>query len=429
MTLNSLWTIGFETIKELEVDTGILASGKNEIYGCIFGRDTLITSLQLINVYKRTQDTYFLHVVKKALTHLLTLQGKEVNVQSGEEPGKCIHEYRPTQHEHLTKRAVDPWYVYPDGVMRNYDTVDATPLLLIALYRYYQVSGDEAFITQHESNIRAALNWLTQYGDSNHDGFIDYRVPEGRVHGGSTGHSWMDSHDSVFHEDGAPISEPIAPVEVQAYTYLAYRLWSSYFPEYKHEFTIRAQTLKTQFNKRFVRAHTDGLFLASAIDGNGKPIDAVRSSMGHCLWASLNPLFDLERDCIIAEEHIPRIVERLLQPDMYHPKAGIRTLSSRSSHFAPNSYHNGSFWPHDTNIIAQGLAYCDYIEQAEQVQRAFLYALEAFQTPIELFCLQEENYTEWKSESQSSCKKQAWSAAAILCALAPTQSLHVTNPQ
>ncbi len=224
-----LWQLGFNSIKDLEAPLGILASGREEAYGCIFGRDSLITSLELLEAYKRTYNPYFLGLVKKILLNLAALQGKEVQIESGEEPGKIIHEYRPERHEHLTQTLDHPWYVYPDNQMRNYDSVDSTPLFLLAAHQYYAVSKDEATIAELRPNIAAALTWLLEYGDTNHDGFIDYRFHPDRTFGGLKSQSWMDSTESLFYEESSGFPQyPIAPVEVQAYAYAALRAWSDY---------------------------------------------------------------------------------------------------------------------------------------------------------------------------------------------------------
>src|SRR5690606_16033181 len=102
-TRNDLWNIGMDALRELETDRGIMASGREEIYGCVFGRDSLITALLLLRVYGKKKDPYLLQLVRKILIHLAKLQGREINVESGEEPGKIIHEYRTENHEHLTK--------------------------------------------------------------------------------------------------------------------------------------------------------------------------------------------------------------------------------------------------------------------------------------------------------------------------------------
>jgi glycogen debranching enzyme len=214
-----LWELGLQTIRELEVDRGILASGREEAYGCIFGRDSLLTSLSLLRVHQDDSDRSFLPLVRRVLENLAALQGTDINIESGEEPGKCIHEYRPSDHERLTKHAAQPWYVYPDDEMRNYDSVDSTPLFLMTIHAYWKKSGDDDFVETLMPNIRAALMWITMYGDNNGDGFIDYRFHPDRSHGGLSVQSWMDSGESIFYEDNDTRPPyPIAPVEVQAYT-------------------------------------------------------------------------------------------------------------------------------------------------------------------------------------------------------------------
>ena len=59
-----------------------------------------------------------------------------------------------------------------------------------------------------------------QYGDADRDGFIEYarRSDTGLIQQG-----WKDSHDSVFHADGALADAPIAMCEIQGYAYQAWR--------------------------------------------------------------------------------------------------------------------------------------------------------------------------------------------------------------
>ena len=66
----------------------------------------------------------------------------------------------------------------------------------------FKASGDATFIVSILPEIRAALEWILTYGDSNGDGFIDYRFHPGpSTHGGLTVQSWMDSRESIFYED------------------------------------------------------------------------------------------------------------------------------------------------------------------------------------------------------------------------------------
>src|SRR5476649_369292 len=90
----------YQSMLSIATEEGINASGKQEIYGCIFGRDSFVTILKLLKVYanesaKNQVDVEPLREISRlALTTLVTLQGRETNLESGEEPGKFIHDYR-----------------------------------------------------------------------------------------------------------------------------------------------------------------------------------------------------------------------------------------------------------------------------------------------------------------------------------------------
>jgi glycogen debranching enzyme len=417
-----LWDIGWKSLLELETPEGILASGRNEVYGCIFGRDSLISSLGFVAIYERTRDPYFLALTEKILRTLGTLQGRERQIESGEEPGKIIHEFRPDNHAHLTMHLESPWYQYPSGEMRNYDSVDSTPLFLMAAHAYLRAGGKPEFILELLPNVRAALLWLLGAADHNNDGFIDYRFPPERQFGGLKVQSWMDSSESLFYEhalDGAERPPyPIAPVEVQAYAWSALRAWAEYFSDtglseedqaFGRALALKARELKSKFNEAFVlKTPVRGRFsgLAYAIDGEGNPLVSARSSMGHVLWAAY------KGESILEAGYIDGLRRRMLLRDLFVPKAGIRTLSSHSVHFDPLSYHNGSIWPHDTAMLALGLENFGYQEDAERVREALLNAYSHFKTPIELF-----GYSRGFREYKAACRTQAWSAAALLSIL------------
>jgi glycogen debranching enzyme len=414
-----LWQLGLQSIESLEVPEGILASGRDEVYGCIFGRDSLITALMLLrahegNTHNVLDNRYFLGLVRKILDNLSQLQGTLHNIESGEEPGKMIHELRPNNHERLTQAAVNPWYVYPDSVMRNYDSVDSTLLYLMAMHAYLRTSGDTAFVESHLPHIRAALDWIRDYGDSNHDNFIDYRWQTLRTFGGLRTQSWMDSEESVFFEVSTEKPHyPIAPVEAQAYAWSALRAWSHYFadtePELAQTLRIQADTLKARFNAVFVLRRQGRVTVAAGIDGRGRALTSARSSMGHCLFANWQ-VEGTPVECILDAAVVPSVVARLMAPDLFVPGAGIRTLSSRSRKFEPHTYHNGTIWPHDTVMVAMGMADFGYKDEALRINEALLKAYAHFSTPIELFVYTRRKFADY----QGACRTQAWSAAALL---------------
>jgi glycogen debranching enzyme len=373
--------------------------------------------LKLLKTYKKTKNKYLLELSKKIILNLTELQGKQVNIESGEEPGKCIHEFRVDNHEHLTKHLSEPWFVYGDNTMRNFDTVDATPLYLIAVHEYFKQSDDQETLNNILENVELALNWIIKYGDSNNDGFIDYYFSPERKFGGLRSQSWMDSTESLFHEDGEPFSYPIAPVEVQAYCFAALKSWGNYFKqrdEDKHKrYTEQADYLKQIFNDRFVFDTPDNFTIAFALDGKGKQFLSPRSSIGHILWS----VFEDDTgniECILYKNYIQKLVERIMKSDLFEENAGVRTLSKLSKEYNPMSYHNGSIWPHDTSIIISGLENFGFTSEANKVKKALLNAYEHFQTPLELF-VYNDGFMEYKSENgQTACRKQAWSAASLL---------------
>lgn len=418
MQQDVLWELGLRSIKELETQEGILASSRTEAYGCIFGRDSLITVLQLLKVYERTRDAYFLQVSEKVLRTLANLQGRAHEIESGEQPGKIVHEFRPDNHAHLTALSESPWFIYPTGEMRNYDSVDSTPLFLMAVAEYMRQSVDKSSAISLVPNVRQALMWIMELGDSNGDDFIDYSLHPQRSFGGLSVQSWMDSAESVFYEEGEERPPyPIAPVEVQAYAWVALRVWGGYFCALENEedkalgarYLARANKLKERFNQEFVLLGPRSATLAYAIDGSGTPLTAARSSMGHVLWATH------EGESILEARFIPNIRNRLMSRDMFVPQAGIRTLSKLSRHYDPVSYHNGSIWPHDTAMLAEGLENFGYLEDAKRVRAALRQAYEHFKTPIELFGYR-RGFKEYAHANGTggACRIQAWSAAALL---------------
>lgn len=158
----------YNSILSFATDEGINASSKEERFGCIFGRDSFITILKLLKVCENPSNNLvdtkpLLEISRRALTTLITLQGRISNIESGEEPGKFIHEYRKDKYENLINRP-RPWYLYPDKVMRNYDSVDSTPLGLIAIYKYWEQTHDNVFLLKALPAVEKALNWMITGG-------------------------------------------------------------------------------------------------------------------------------------------------------------------------------------------------------------------------------------------------------------------------
>src|SRR2546430_7036996 len=144
---------------------------------------------------------------------------------------------------------------------------------------------------------------------------------------------------------------------------------------------------------------------AQALDGKKKQVPAVTSNAGHALWAG-----------IARPDRARRVAERLMAPDMFSGW-GVRTLSSTYPTYNPMSYHNGSVWPHDNSLIAQGFVRYGFREEANAIVEALIEAGRRFPNSRlpELFCgfQRDLRFSSRPADYLVSCIPQAWSAGMI----------------
>lgn len=419
MNQSNLRRLAYQCLIDLSTKEGINASSRNENFGCIFGRDSAITALKILRTYTKKPSLPLLKISRNSLLSLVCLQGRKINIESGEESGKFIHEYRKNRFEHLAS-GLKPWFIYPEGVLKNYDSIDSTPLTLIAIYRYWQVTGDNAFLVTTLPAVEAGLNWIISFGDIDKDGLLEYDFPSQRQSGGLLIQSWTDSHESLRQASGQLPKFPIAPIEVQAYAWLALKLWSDYFKidsaKFAKKLLSQAKLIRKKVNQLFILKDEGLFFGAQALDGDKNQIRTITANPLLTLWASYSGFG--KRQCLIQRRFIKDFVKRAFLPDMYSEEAGVRTMSTKSATFNPNqdSYHNGSFWPILNGMIIEGLENFGFLLSAYRLKQAAIKPLNYFKCPIELYITKEDgSYLEYCSPSgQVSCKNQAWSAAAAL---------------
>lgn len=418
MDHRKLHQLAHRTLIELATEEGINASAHHEAFGCIFGRDSAITILKILRAHTKKPVLPLLEICRRSLLTLVSFQGQKTNIESGETPGKFIHELRHSKYEHLVN-SDKPWFVYPDGILRNYDSIDSTPLTLIALYKYWQTTGDDEFIVAVLPAVEMAVLWLMTYGDLDRDTLIEYELSPTRRFGGLVVQSWTDSHQSLLDFRGQMPKYPIAPIEAQAFAWLALKLWADFYATNSSKFAktllTRAKKIKQEFNNKFI-FYDDGVYFgAQALDGNKNQIKTITGNPLLCLWASYQK--NGKTESILKENLVGDFITRAFMPDMFVEDAGIRTMSALSLTFNPNRdcYHNGSFWPMLNGLVVEGLENFGYFKEAQKLTKASLLPLEHFGCPIELYIKTDGGYSEYCSPSgQLSCRQQAWSAAAIL---------------
>ncbi|PZA08198.1 MULTISPECIES: glycogen debranching N-terminal domain-containing protein [unclassified Meiothermus] len=354
-------------------------------YVCPFGRDGLLTAYMVL--------PWGAEVAKGVLTYLAKHQGKEVDPFRDEAPGKILHEVRLGELSRTGK--------LPFG--RYYGTVDATPLFVILLERYWHDTGDLAFVRQLQPNWEAALSWMTTYADPDGDGLLEF-LPNEK---GLTVQSWKDSGDSQSHQDGSLAKGAITVSEVQGYAYAAYRAAAGFYralgqPELARGWEARAEQIKELFHQRFWLPEL--ATYALALDGEKKPLRVLSSNPGHLLWSGIVP-----------SEVAPALVRTMFSPALWSGW-GLRTLGAGEVRYNPLSYHNGSVWPHDTAIFAGGLARYGFHREAQEVAEAlFRLAMSQRDRRLpELVGGYERHQGEPPVPYPAACRPQAWDAAAVV---------------
>jgi len=367
-------------------------------YNTAFGRDGIITALETLWLAP--------DLSKDVLFYLAANQAEKLDEATDAEPGKIMHETRGGEMVALNEV---PFKKY-------YGTIDATPLFIILAGEYYARTEDLSTIKKIWPNILKALAWINDYGDLDGDGFVEYQH---KALNGLTNQGWKDSHDSVFHANGNLADPPIALCEVQAYVYSA-KLHASklalLLSEKELAETCRqeAKVLKDRFNELFWDKELECYVLA--LDGNKKPCRVKSSNAGHALF------------CGIADTgKAKKLVATLLRPDMFCGW-GIRTLSCNERRYNPMSYHNGSVWPHDVALIADGMGKYGFQQEASMLLGCLFEAslFSPLQRLPELFCGMNRRKAEGPTSYPVACSPQAWSVATVFMFLKAILQLKIT---
>jgi glycogen debranching enzyme len=352
-------------------------------FSTAFGRDALITAFETLWLDPE--------LARGVLRFLAANQAADHRPESDAEPGKILHEVRRGE---MAETGEVPF-------RRYYGSIDATPLFVMLAGAYLERTGDLSTIRDLWPNIADAVGWMERHGDRDGDGFLEYgRMTEA----GLANQGWKDSHDSIFHADGAQAVGPIALAEVQAYAYGARRAAGAMAEALGDSETARrqhaaAEALRARFDAAFW-CEDIGTY-ALALDGAKRPCRVRASNAGHALWTG-----------IALPERASTLARTLMSADSFSGW-GVRTVASGEALYNPMSYHNGSVWPHDNALIALGLARYGFKREAARIFDALFHAsvyIELRRLP-ELFCGFARSRAQGPTFYPVACIPQAWAAA------------------
>lgn len=379
-------------IDELLSDGGwpYASSGAGRFH-CLFGRDSLITALQLLEVRPS--------VARATLDALAARQGRRFDPLTLEEPGKIGHEFRASPPPSFVAAG---WPAA--GPFAYYGTADATCWFLV-------LSGA---VGEWGAAARAAADWLARALDEG-EGLV--RHSPGAF--GLTQQGWRDTIDAAgdadgggfLRADGTNPEPPLADIDTQAVAVAALRAvaaatgdpaWIRRLDALRDRLSsLPIETMAIERGPTAARPGEAGpLCDAPSAAGGSSPastdvvVPGAGSQLGWLLWA----------DAV----HDPApVAERLCAPDIL-TDFGLRTLAATDPNFRPDAYHRGSVWPFDSWLGWGGLRAAGFTEQAERVRTGVLAALDTLGSAHELYAVTDAGV----APIASSNAVQAWSVGA-----------------
>jgi glycogen debranching enzyme len=234
---------------------------------------------------------------------------------------------------------------------------------------------------------------------------------------------WKDSHDSVFHADGTLADPPIALVEVQAYVFgawlaaaeIAMALGEGGQAVARAEsYRRKAEALRARFEAAFWDEEM-GTY-ALALDGHKRPCRVRSSNVGHALWTGI----------ITDRARARRVADGLMSEDSFSGW-GVRTIPTSQVRYNPMAYHNGSVWPHDNAIIADGFSrygFRDLVVRLFEAMKDASVAVDMRRLP-ELICGFPRRPGEGPTQYPVACAPQAWASGAVFMLLSAALGLSI----
>ena len=359
-----------DDLRDLGTRSPLVASaGARSLFHCLFGRDSIRMAMDLLGDFPA--------VARATVLELARLQGVRDTVRGEEEPGRILHEYRAPDDPHAARLGESWDFPY-------YGAVDSTPQWINLLVELCARDGEAILaatrtdrlgrtLTVRDALVGAVAWLLRRLDDPIGGGFLWVRRASPH---GIPNQVWEDSGDSYYHEEGAlfDVTHPYAPVAVQGYAYDALLGAADLLggrpgrpPSRAYDaLRARAAALRARVLAEFwlPELRTFAHALTFGAGGRPRPARVVASGAGHLLASRL----------LDGEDAAPRrtaLIARFAEGDLL-AGAGIRTKAIGAARFGAGTYHNGSTWPMDTGVVADGLRRHGAIEQADDLEERIL---------------------------------------------------------
>ncbi len=285
-------------------------------YPRFFARDSLTAAILLMDA----------RMLRNTLEFLASIQGKEKNPVTGEEPGAIIHErsFRTRKGIKIRKRM---------GTT-EYNACDTTALFLIGHHFYIKLTGDESLAEKQMENIERAAGYIVSHLDDSGVFVVDPAFCGAKSYALKVTY-WKDSCilDRENGEPSYPVKITLAHIQNMAGLRVAASLLDS------RELTRGALRMKQGLDSLYDK---DSNSFPIAVDTLG-PIFGANSDMLHALF------YLKEGDLSIGK--LEGICDSSLQLET---SAGYRALSPALEAKVKDPYHAATVWPYDQPFINIG---------------------------------------------------------------------------
>ena len=371
-------------LEKIKSDSGYLYAGYPRFME-LFGRDSLISSLQLLYL---SPD-----FLKNSLNVLSKYQGNKYDVETGEEPGKILHELS-NPRTYIENPGKESWVEVNKPLFLS---IDSTPLFIISALTFikknYKINLDSI-----QKSVEKSIIWLLK--KSENTGFVTYNTID--LDGKLASMGWMDGAWDLY----GKLSGDIALIEVQGYAYEALRLFNETFPDNNLYKKVNDEIiyLKNNINKYFwiddIKYYSPAI---SICNGKINALKNITSSPGHLL---ITDIIDINKK--------RAVVDKLFDKNMFTPY-GIRTVSIEDTICDLLKYQSGSIWPNDNWIILEGLKKSGFIAESNKLILSLLKAVKYLKEPYEYYSVDNNNnIINNKYLVIKPCEFQAWTIGLFL---------------
>lgn len=415
----------FEKLHKKE-ERVVLASAVK--FNRVFGRDSTEVAEDLVDM-ENPQDKEKRDVAKEVVLSLARLQGvslealvkklrnegdttpeeeiKKAYQLREEEVGRIHHEYGPLGDEASDElQALARRWGGSKKEMLYYGTVDATPLYVRLVAKYVEKFGqgilDETYVGRDgkeatiRDSVRDVLSWIERRIASSNLGMVEFQRTNPQ---GLENQVWEDSHTAYVHPNGeiANHNAPIAPIEVQAYTYDALNMAAKMFVKESETDAKRWDLLASQLVQRTLDHFwiPDEAYFAMGIDrdekGNARLIQTLSSN---AVLLADSGIFD-EVLPAKKEMYMTGIINKIFS-DEFLTNVGVRCRAKRYGNLPLkvseirserlSDYHGSeASWIKETYDIARGLHRQGFHRLAQQLEIRIINAVNTAGKQYEFF--------------------------------------------